>query len=98
MSNQILTEDEYQMLLVKADLRLNRIPVQYIIGEWDFCGLTLKMCHSPPVFIPRPETEDLVSIASDIIVKLISGNKKEKSYNLQQIRSSLFLKGQKHFR
>lgn len=29
--------------------------MQYILGEWDFCGLNLKM--APPVFIPRPETE-----------------------------------------
>ncbi|XP_027693085.1 hemK methyltransferase family member 1 [Vombatus ursinus] len=35
--------------------RLQRMPVQYVIGEWDFQGLTLKM--APPVFIPRPETE-----------------------------------------
>ncbi|KAL6049014.1 hypothetical protein STEG23_030653 [Scotinomys teguina] len=35
-----------------------RMPVQYILGEWDFQGLSLKMI--PPVFIPRPETEELV--------------------------------------
>lgn len=29
--------------------------MQYILGEWDFHGLSLKM--APPVFIPRPETE-----------------------------------------
>ncbi|XP_045386088.1 MTRF1L release factor glutamine methyltransferase isoform X4 [Lemur catta] len=34
------------------------MPVQYILGEWDFQGLSLKMV--PPVFIPRPETEELV--------------------------------------
>ncbi|KAF6312899.1 HemK methyltransferase family member 1 [Rhinolophus ferrumequinum] len=34
------------------------MPVQYILGEWDFQGLSLKM--APPVFIPRPETEELV--------------------------------------
>ena len=34
---------------------LCRMPVQYILGEWDFQGLNLKM--APPVFIPRPETE-----------------------------------------
>lgn len=36
-------------------LPLCRMPVQYILGEWDFHGLSLKMV--PPVFIPRPETE-----------------------------------------
>uniref|UniRef100_F7B9I4 peptide chain release factor N(5)-glutamine methyltransferase n=1 Tax=Monodelphis domestica TaxID=13616 RepID=F7B9I4_MONDO len=40
--------------------RLQRMPVQYVIGEWDFQGLTLKM--TPPVFIPRPETEELVNL------------------------------------
>ncbi|NXF93321.1 HEMK1 methyltransferase, partial [Eubucco bourcierii] len=43
--------------------RLERMPVQYVIGEWDFQNLTLKM--RPPVFIPRPETEDLVSLVVD---------------------------------
>ncbi|XP_030063071.1 MTRF1L release factor glutamine methyltransferase [Microcaecilia unicolor] len=40
--------------------RLNRMPIQYIIGEWDFLDLTLMM--RPPVFIPRPETELLVAL------------------------------------
>lgn len=37
------------------------MPVQYIIGEWDFRDINLKL--RPPVFIPRPETEMLVEIA-----------------------------------
>ncbi|XP_061114837.1 MTRF1L release factor glutamine methyltransferase [Conger conger] len=40
--------------------RLARMPVQYVIEEWDFRDLTLKM--RPPVFIPRPETEELVGL------------------------------------
>ncbi|XP_039766495.1 MTRF1L release factor glutamine methyltransferase isoform X2 [Ornithorhynchus anatinus] len=36
------------------------MPVQYVLGEWDFQDLTLKM--APPVFIPRPETEELVNL------------------------------------
>jgi release factor glutamine methyltransferase len=38
-----------------------RMPVQYIIGEWDFRYITLKL--EPPIFIPRPETEILVDIS-----------------------------------
>jgi len=37
------------------------MPVQYIIGEWDFRDMKLRM--APPVFIPRPETEQMVDIA-----------------------------------
>lgn len=49
-----------------VDILLCRMPVQYIIGEWDFRDLTLKLV--PPVFIPRPETEILV----DLVLKRIS--------------------------
>ncbi|XP_037086742.1 MTRF1L release factor glutamine methyltransferase-like [Pollicipes pollicipes] len=43
--------------------RLHKMPVQYIIGEWDFCDVTLKL--RPPVFIPRPETEQLAQLAAE---------------------------------
>ena len=49
-----------------ADLRLKRMPVQFIIEEWDFMELTLKM--NQPVFIPRPETEILATLASEAAV------------------------------
>ena len=38
--------------------RLARMPIQYLVGNWDFHGITLEI--RPPVFIPRPETEQLV--------------------------------------
>ena len=38
-----------------AQQRLNRMPLQYIVGEWDFHNITINL--SEPVFIPRPETE-----------------------------------------
>uniref|UniRef100_A0A8C5WNQ1 Release factor glutamine methyltransferase N-terminal domain-containing protein n=1 Tax=Laticauda laticaudata TaxID=8630 RepID=A0A8C5WNQ1_LATLA len=53
-------QKEIQQLCAK---RLQRMPVQYVLGEWDFQDLTLKM--KPPVFIPRPETEELVSLILD---------------------------------
>ncbi|KAM9681146.1 MTRF1L release factor glutamine methyltransferase isoform 2-T5 [Dama dama] len=55
---QPLTPWQLQCIQELSSYRLQRMPVQYILGEWDFQGLNLKM--APPVFIPRPETEELV--------------------------------------
>jgi release factor glutamine methyltransferase len=41
--------------------RLRHEPVQYLVGEAEFCGLRLEV--GPGVFIPRPETEALVERA-----------------------------------
>lgn len=43
--------------------RLERQPIQYILGEWEWDNLNLIVKR--PVFIPRPETEDLVHIANN---------------------------------
>ncbi|XP_050996447.1 MTRF1L release factor glutamine methyltransferase isoform X2 [Acomys russatus] len=53
-----LTPQQLECIQELCSHRLQRMPVQYILGEWDFQGLSLKMV--PPVFIPRPETEELV--------------------------------------
>ena len=45
-------------------------PVQYVIGEADFCGMTLKV--KPGVLIPRPETEELVNWVVEETSKLKS--------------------------
>lgn len=57
-----------------GDLMARRLagePVAYIIGEWDFYGLTLDI--SPDVLIPRADTEVLVERAIEFIGPLPDG-------------------------
>ncbi len=42
-------------------------PLQYVLGETDFYGLTFKV--GPGVLIPRPETEKLVELALEALAK-----------------------------
>jgi release factor glutamine methyltransferase len=53
-----LSEEEINQFENCLQQRARRVPVQYIIGNWDFYGLTF-LCR-PPILIPRPETEELV--------------------------------------
>lgn len=50
--------DEFRHLCILRAAR--HVPVQYLVGEWDFYGLSLEM--KPPTLIPRPETEELVEL------------------------------------
>lgn len=58
--------------------RIKGEPLQYIIGEWDFYGLTFKVGEG--VLIPRPETELLVEKALEgiaenaLVIDLCSGS------------------------
>ena len=55
-------ETEY---LDKINKRASGVPVQYVIGEWDFYGETFSVGEG--VLIPRPETELLVDFSSEYI-------------------------------
>lgn len=45
--------------------RLSHEPLQYIIGEWDFYGLTLNVGFG--VLIPRADTETLIDMAKTLL-------------------------------
>ncbi|XP_069798437.1 MTRF1L release factor glutamine methyltransferase [Narcine bancroftii] len=62
-----LTPEQKQTIWDLCSKRLQHMPVQYVIEEWDFCDLTLKV--KPPVFIPRPETEGLVDLIVSELTK-----------------------------
>lgn len=51
-----------------CEARCARMPLQHILGEWDFMDLTLKT--APTVFIPRPETEEFVAKVIDVYRKV----------------------------
>ncbi len=65
-SSQVLMGKDME-LSAQERAKLNNIilrllqcePVQYVLGEADFCGHTFHV--APGVLVPRPETEDLVS-------------------------------------
>lgn len=56
-----LTPAELAAFKVLFKRRLDREPLQYILGETDFMGITVSV--GPGVLIPRPETEHLVEAA-----------------------------------
>lgn len=57
-------EEELDVVLEK---RRARIPLQYILGKWEFMGKEFYV--SPDCLIPRPDTEILVEKAIELVKK-----------------------------
>ena len=56
-----LTDEEKHRLAQALDRLIKGTPLPYVLGQWEFFGLTFQI--SPAVLIPRPETELLVEEA-----------------------------------
>lgn len=75
-----ISEEMYSEVSAMLSRRIHGEPIQYIMGEWDFMGLTFKIGEG--VLIPRPETEILCEyvlekikcVPSPIVYDLCSGS------------------------
>lgn len=61
-----LTEAELEKIRPLVRRRAQREPLQYVLGETEFCGLKLKVDRR--ALIPRPETELLVELVGQRVV------------------------------
>ncbi len=79
-SDEIPDENKQVEFIEKINNRASGLPVQYVIGEWDFYGESFYVGEG--VLIPRPETELLVDFASEylkdksnpVVIDLCSGS------------------------
>jgi release factor glutamine methyltransferase len=60
-SDRVLDDDEEGRFAALVERRVAREPAAYILGEWGFRGLTLRV--DPRVLVPRQDTETVVERA-----------------------------------
>ena len=72
-----VTAEDWMQLSAMVRRRLTGEPLQYILGEWAFMGLPMRV--GPGALIPRPETELLCELAlkeikpGDMVLDLCCG-------------------------
>ncbi len=76
MGRLTVSEEQRQKLLAMADRRIGGVPLQYILGEWEFYGRGFFVGEG--VLIPRQDTETLVEAA----IKLLNGVESPKCVDL----------------
>lgn len=60
-AHMFLGENAEKRMMDMVERRLSGEPLAYVLGEWDFYGLTFKVTKD--VLIPRPDTEILCELA-----------------------------------
>lgn len=68
LSGHLIPEDAQKRYFSWIDRRCAGEPLQYILGQWEFYSLPMRV--GPGVLIPRPETELLVQAGLSLIAKL----------------------------
>jgi release factor glutamine methyltransferase len=60
-----LTDSEFEKLRDSLALRVNRVPLQHIVGSAGF--LDFELLVGPGVFVPRPETEQVAALGIEFL-------------------------------
>ena len=79
MTSQQTEQEEEEEMLALVRRVAGGEPVQFVLGEAEFCGMELKV--RPGVLIPRPETEELVAWAVEEGKRLAGNLTEEKNWS-----------------
>lgn len=74
-TDDVLTGRQLEIADARLDLRLDRVPIAYIIGHKEFYGRPFKVTTA--TLIPRPESEDLIDLIKQTVPRneaLFSGS------------------------